>query len=731
MSKQVKALLVVGALSLSAAVAAPAAAAAGAEACPNEQLRAENSSATLPDCRAYELVSPDSNHASLGAQSAGLAAQDGQSMDYQTIDAPDTAESASTFNIVHATRNPVTGWSGSALSAPSPAPVTSYASFTTWALAADLLSTFVVSDQPLTPGPLPSGQNNFLRAPDGTYHLVTKAGAPFIPGLEVYAGTPTFSWGNEDFSTVFFKSAYRQFPQDPLEYNNAYDWSVSRGLHMVGILPGGEPAPGGAVIVGDSIRVPGSRRLAPASQDGRYVVFNAEEKLFLRIDDAHTVELGPGAAVPAPGITDFANVAADGSSVIFASNGDLTPDADKAGRDIYRYDTATGHLTDLTVDANPADAATGAGIQWVLSASGDNAYVYFTATGDLAAGATPGHTSLYVAHNNTVEFVADANGLASNSDTLVPFFNISADGRHAVFSSTDSLTGYDNTDPVTGRPHPEIFEATVGAGLKCVSCRADGTQPTGESSLPFYKGLPGGALLRPVSDDGSRVFFQSTDAVVPQASSTKQVVFEYSGGRATPISPVDSSTPAIFLDASATGDDVFIATHDELSRNPDGGDFAIYDARVDGGFPGPAGRCAGLECQIQATPPPSLLGAATVTFTGQGNAGPLAIIGADKVTVSRPKAIRGTVGSLRIAVPAKGRLTVSGPTVQSRRSSLAGATTVSVRLALTRAAARAMSRKRSLRATVKVTFAPAEGKSSSVTLSVTFKPRVSSPGKGR
>ncbi len=47
-------------------------------------------------------------------------------------------------------------------------------------------------------------------------------------------------------------------------------------------------------------------------------------------------------------------------------------------------------LTDLTVDTNPADVATGANVEQVVGASRDASYVYFVATGNLASGADLG-----------------------------------------------------------------------------------------------------------------------------------------------------------------------------------------------------------------------------------------------------------------------------------------------------------------------------------------------------
>ena len=69
--------------------------------------------------------------------------------------------------------------------------------------------------------------------------------------------------------------------------------------------------------------------------------------------------------------------------------------ADIGGNDLYRFDTVTGQLTDLTVDHNASDPL-GADVQGVVAESEDGSYLYFAAHGDLATGATPGQDNLYL-----------------------------------------------------------------------------------------------------------------------------------------------------------------------------------------------------------------------------------------------------------------------------------------------------------------------------------------------
>lgn len=633
-----KSLLAVAALTICAATAAPSAFAAGS--CPNEQLRAENSSTALPDCRAYELVTPDLNHAALNREPAGLAAADGETMAYTSIDAPENAKSASALhNFVRASRNPITGWSGTSISPPLPAPISAYQSYQTQAISSDLSSTFEFSDQPLSAGSLPSGQNAFVGREDGTFHLVTAVGAP-LTFLDVY-GFGSFIAGTADFSHVFFEPFVPQLPSDTAEHNT-YSWSEAGGLKLLGILPNETPAPEGASLAGTSL---------PAfSADGNRVAFQAQGNVYLRTDESETIEASLSQrTVPDPNPPPGPNpvgVTASGAEVLFTSKSELTDDANTgqsagsptdAGNDLYSYDTVTGHLTDLTPDSNPDDLATGANVVDVnaggpiVAATPDGSYFYFMAGGGLAAGATPGHKSLYLLHEGHIQFVLRADNVQVTGRSS-PFY-VTPDGQHVAFTSTDSLTGYDNTDPVTGQPHDEVFLFTLGAGLRCASCRANGTRPTGDSTLPLGTNGP----IRLISQDGSRLFFHSTDAVVPQASSGLQQVFEYAEGRATPISRVDgpsssiSGNSATFLDASASGNDVFYETYDEPVPNPDGGDDAVYDARVDGGFPiATKTECSGSACRGPLSAPPAF------TSPSSTLASPPANVPSPPAAVSKP-----------------------------------------------------------------------------------------------
>jgi hypothetical protein len=627
--KSVKPLLAVVAASLCTGVGSPAA--LSAETCANEQLRVENSSTALPDCRAYELASAGSNEAAVFEDEAAAVNADGTQIVYGALDAPLEAQSGEAlFNRIRATRDPATGWSDVSIAPPVPSPVTGYFSFQSRGVSADLSSTFEISNQPLT-ADAASGFNLFIGHADGTYRLLSP--------LTVTGVNSLFVTGNADFSHVYFRPEVAQLSDDPLAEGNTYSWSESDGLHLVGVLPDGTPAPNGAVLPEFIIR--------PISEDASRAVFVAGGKMYLRIEDQHTVEVsgtqrtvdpdpnpGPGLAIIAPYNSGrfLGGITADASKVLFVAHSELTNDANTgssggvatdAGADLYSYDVSSGVLTDMTVDTNPADVATGAGIQQVFRATSDGSYVYFTATGDLAPGATPGHISLYVLHEGTIGFVADAGGLfvlpGEPCGCSVPRFYMTPDGRHVVFSSTASLTGYDNHDPVTGQPHAELFEANFGAGVVCVSCRVDGTRPTADTYVP--RGGIAPAVV--ASDDGRRVFFQSSDAVVPAAGSGLSHVFEYEDGHVFAISRLDSSSKAIIFTASHSGDDVFFYTYDDPVPGPTAGDSAVFDARIGGGFPASVRhKCSPGACRTPVGPGPALTALASSSFSGLGNLAP-------------------------------------------------------------------------------------------------------------
>jgi hypothetical protein len=687
-----------------------AAAPALAEECPNAALR-QGLSKALPDCRAYELVTTDSNHVALGRSPGGRLSVDGSRFGYQTIDAPDHASSASAMNIVVAKRDPVSGWSGASIAPPSTAAVGAFNAEQTFGVSPDLTSVFVNTDQPLTPEP-PAGLNHYVGSPERGYQLLDKVGIPFAPVVNVYGGSGSLAWGNADLSKVIFTTTFPQLPIEPLSYDNTYYWSQETGLRLVGILPDGTPVGAGL----------GGGLLQAASEDGKNILFVSGNVLYLRIDDSSTVELAPlkiiGGNLQA---SDASGITPDGSKVIFTSFAALTANSNTGptheGRDIYSYDVASGHFTDLTPDSNPADPE-GAKVGDILATNPDGSTLYFTAAGDLAPGHRPGHLSLYVWHEGRIDFVSDADGIDPNTTASGSSgFGVTPDGRHLLFASTDALTSYHNTDPATNAHVPEVYEATLGAGVVCVSCRVDGTPPTGGSKVPFYRAM-GMGKTRVISDDGSRAFFESQDAVVPQASNGLQQVYEYSQGKVLPISRVDGSYEASFMDTNASGDDVFIGTYDELLPNPTGGDQAIYDARVDGGFPTAAREtCSGDGCQGAATSAPALPVAATIDLTGSEalQVPPLA-----GITVAKVKVIVGRGASLRVKVAGRGRLRLAGTGLQTKGSTASKAQTLTVRVLLTGAAAKTLEKRRLYKTTARLTFLDSSGKSSTVIVPLTF-----------
>jgi hypothetical protein len=350
---------------------------------------------------------------------------------------------------------------------------------------------------------------------------------------------------------------------------------------------------------------------------------------------------------------------ADGSKVFFTSDSELTEDAYTGPADnaanLYEYDLGSGELVDLTGEQFDATGE-GAAVQGVATISEDGSYVYFVADGVLATGtgAVQGQPNLYVSHDGGAPvFVATLGGtdvtdwLNSGAEEAGPEINsavLSPSGGQLAFISERELTGYDNRQAAPGDCEAELgnneresgacreiflYESETGR-LVCASCNPSSSRPVGGSSLPgVVPASQAYADYRPrdLLADGT-LLFESKDALTPGSSGGGRSVYEYEGGVVHAISAPAGGHESFFLDASPDGRNVFFASADRLTAEDPGGNVAVWDAREGGGFPGatsaPCG--GGGSCPPAAVPPPAARRAMSMNFSGAGN-----------IAASRPK----------------------------------------------------------------------------------------------
>jgi hypothetical protein len=124
---------------------------------------------------------------------------------------------------------------------------------------------------------------------------------------------------------------------------------------------------------------------------------------------------------------------------------------------------------------------------------------------------------------------------------------------------------------------------------------------------------------RGVSEDGSRIFFDTPTALVPQDINGQRDVYEWENGQVYLVSAGTGSRASFFLDNSASGNNVYFATADNLAAADTDGGYDVYDARV-GGFQSTATAppCSN-DCQGAPTAPPTPPTVVTETAFANGN----------------------------------------------------------------------------------------------------------------
>ena len=227
------------------------------------------------------------------------------------------------------------------------------------------------------------------------------------------------------------------------------------------------------------------------SSDGRrvawawgepYTSFGLKEYrgLYVRdMSEENTVRVGGASA-------QFQTMSSDGSKIFYLEKGELY-------EYVWELGAPEGTSVDLTKTHLSGEASAEAQ-ESVSDVSEDGSSVYFVANGVLASGAKSGEDNLYLLHEAdgswTTTFIAalapeDRPSWYAAYNGAAPFLanvssRVSPDGRFLAFMSQRPLTGYDNTDSVSGQRDEEVFLYDAAQNrLVCASCDPTGARPTG------------------------------------------------------------------------------------------------------------------------------------------------------------------------------------------------------------------------------------------------------------
>ena len=662
-----------------------------ADTCANEVVRDAQTTTFLPECRAYELVSPpgatvylNPNGGVEGARAAAASTSSGSAIGWFSYYPPPGFDSDGMQLVSLRTGS---GWSTQE--------AIPQQSTNSGALLG--CGGYVYLSSELTKGILADGQRS-IGAEQGAQQLCGRNEPSLVEGepegfqnLFVHEiGRAAYSLVNvtpggvvpsdahlqafaTDFSRVVFSESAR-LTDDAPSGEVLYEWGEG-SVHLVSVLPDGEPVPGRLVDGQSSVVV---LSFAPfmhgVSSDGSRVFFEAEGNLYLRenADQAQstlgpkdecleqkkacTLKIDTSVAGGVGGGGGFVAANEDGTTVFFTDGGVAKLTADTvatSGPNLYEFDVSTGQLTDLT----PSTQVDVRGFVGFGEETGNAERLYVVAKGVLSGanveGQAPqaGANNLYeIVPGQSPVFVATL-AAADAGDWQNEFRQAEAspNGRYLAFGSVAQLTGYDNSDVNTSAPDSELFLFDAQTGrVSCVSCAATEppTGPSGISTTEESNALAEspGYLRRNVRDDG-RVLFNSMSSLVRSDINGQSDVYEYENGQDHLISSGTSIAGSYFYEASGKnretgqeGEDVFFASSQRLVDGDTGNGPVLYDARVNGGFvAAPTERAPCDEnCRngAQESSPPAT--PASLAFSGEGNPLPAASPPPPKIKKIKP-----------------------------------------------------------------------------------------------
>jgi NHL repeat len=607
-------------------------------------------SAALPDCRAYEMVSPiDKEGGDIVVLRQRLtllpavleqSATSGAKLAYGSSRAFGDAPSGPYTSQYIATRHAGEGWTNHGISPPREnlvVPLSASADSELKTLSPDLCESWLVtvSEPKLTPDAVKGFPNLYrddLCGAEG-FKALTTVEPPTVDPV-TYDKLELQGRSADGTKGVFLAPDKLTGEASPGQ-QQLYEHSPA-GLHLVCILPNGTPtAPctGGGAGEGNGLMRTALVQGA-MSDSGQRVFWSAASTstgpLYMRqspeqgIVPGEECTAGKPCTVPVSGEGEVATgsgtarfwcAAADGSTAIYA-----------VGADLYRVEITeeAGHpVSHSTLVAHKFKGLAGC--------SEDASHLYLVSeeelTGPNAEGKSPAadQPNLYLYDASKPEgerfaFVAalaGADSYVTNPRAELRTSRVAPDGESAAFMSAGSLTGYDNLDAASKQADAEVYLYDAREErLRCASCNPSGERPEGRLGTIQKNELAGvwmAARLpvpqntlyasRALAEDGKRLFFNSYDPLAPTDSNGAEDLYQWEAageGGCAKGSPSFSAANGGCVDLISSGqsaqDSEFVdadpsgqnAFFTTLSSlvDQDPGLIDVYDARVNGGLPG-------------------------------------------------------------------------------------------------------------------------------------------------
>lgn len=516
--------------------------------CPNAQFRS-SLSAFLPDCRAYEMVSPvDKNNGdiltlqNINAFHAALnqSATSGQKLTYSTYRAFGDAQSGPYTSQYIASRESG-GWASHSISPPRNISfVSTDLSLETefWAFSPDLCMGWLRhdTDPPLAAG-APEGFASLYRrencGEEGYEAIVTEtppnlSSQFFAPELEGVSGDGEHAVFRVNDQLTGNANPIKGGLPHPNQEGTNYQCYGSFGgeLSLLSVLPNGATNKTNCSVgtAGQGFNGRSHAVSQAISEDGSRVFWTASAavsgpgQVYLRVNSEQSQSaIGGGkctepelactiavSQVASPEPARFWTAAADGSKAVFTI-GDLG--AGKA--DLYEAELEEKEEAPLSAKTT----LIAHGVAGLLGAGEDASHIYFVSREALDEGAAEGKPNLYLyeageeeGEEGTTAFIATlaaADAPATNTlpspvspEPVQHLAQVTPDGLHAVFMSAGSLTGFDNIDANSGEADMEVYlydaSASGGAGkLLCVSCNPTEVRPSGAQLPDGINAFPG------------------------------------------------------------------------------------------------------------------------------------------------------------------------------------------------------------------------------------------------